>query len=55
LFTAHEVNRNWSPQTVFLNTHECSQRTKWLITTRPSFDAANQDVTLTRVTNERVV
>jgi len=33
---------------------ECSQRTNWPSTDRPSFAAANQVVTLTRVTNERV-
>ena len=33
----------------------CSQRTNSLSTNRPSFAAANQVVTLTRVTNERVV
>ena len=33
---------------------ECSQRTNWLSTNRPSFPAGNKVVTLTRVTNERV-
>jgi len=32
---------------------ERSQRTNWLSTNCPSFAAANQVVTLTRVTNER--
>ena len=34
---------------------ECLQRMNWLSTNRPSFAAANQVVTLTHVTNERVV
>jgi len=34
---------------------ECSQRTRWLSTNRPSFAAADQVVTPTRVSNERVV
>jgi len=39
-----------------VNRRECSQRTSWLSTNRPSFAAANQVVTLTRATSsERVV
>jgi len=35
--------------------NECSQHTNYLSTNCPGFAAANRVVTLTRVTNERVV
>jgi len=56
LFAAHELNwtelefANWSSEHVRSN-----GSTKWLSTNRPSFVAANQVATLTRVTNKRVL